>query len=148
MADATHAQNVSGLHAQADSLYLVNFILFLMDITVSKNSTITEIETELKTYDENFTKAGDLFKIKLRDYSKYVTVKIAEGKQESLRQPPHPPHNTRNIFLDSIKFLKAHTEDTLVMTDHEYGSLMDEIRSSHTSNTASLNALSMDSLGY
>lgn len=119
-----------------------------MQITVDRTKTIAEIETELKIYDTDFTKAGELFKAKLKDYSKYVTARINEGKQESIRNPPHPPQNTRNVFLENIKFLQAHVGETLEMTDGEYGSLMDEIRSSHFSNTASINALSVSALGY
>ncbi len=123
-------------------LYIPLNSYFLMEITVNREDTVKEIEQELNTYDKNFTEAGELFKTKLRDYSKYVTAKINSGKQEALHAPPHPPSNQRTTFLDSIKMLSAHVQSTLVMDDHEYSDLMNEIRSSHASNTASINMLS------
>ncbi len=126
-------------------LYIPLNSYFLMEITVNREDTVKEIQSELNTYDENFTKAGELFKTKLKDYSKYVTAKINEGKQESLHQPPAPPSNHRTRFLDSIKMLSAHVQSTLVMDDHEYSELMQELRAGHASNTmsvASLNSLS------
>ncbi len=127
-------------------LYIPLNFIFLMEITVNREETVKEIKQELDIYDENFTVAGELFKTKLKDYSKYVTAKINEGKQETLHSPPHPPSNRRTAFLDSIKMLSAHVQSTLVMDDHEYSELMQALRSSHASNT--LSVASLNSLSY
>ena len=98
-----------------------------MEITVNVAKTIEEIETEKKEYAEEYKETCALFMKKLKDYSTYIQKKAGEEQLVSLQHPPHAPTDKMDGFDRSIKMLKAHQSQTLIMDDNEYSDLMNEV---------------------
>lgn len=100
-----------------------------MQVTINKEKMITELEKELKEYEEEYTKAVTKYKQTLKEYYDYIDRVIKKGSINRIEMAPHPPASRREQFEEHISVLKAHIKEDVVMDDNEYTEMLKGIES-------------------
>jgi len=129
-----------------DRFIFTPIFIFLMEITVNREITIKEIQTEKQTYQTNYEKSVNIYKKKVGEYAKYVERVSKSAPMDGLKSPPFPPHSSTETFDNALEMLSAHVGATLKMSNDEYRQLRSGMRASHVANVNSITEL--NSLSY
>ena len=100
-----------------------------MEVTIDTKTLVTDLEAELREYEEEYQKAIAKYKETLKEYYEYIERVIKKGSINSIEMAPHPPVSRRDTFEEHISVLKAHIKEDIVMDDHEYTEMLKGIES-------------------